>query len=459
MNKKYRVSLFIFRRDLRLDDNSALIAALEQSQQVIPCFILDPRQITQKNQYASIRAIQFMFESLVDLAEQLQRKDAKLFIFYGKAEEVVAELIKKVSFDAVFIARDYTPFALKRDAAISRACSESGKNFEVYDDALINPPESIYTKAHTPYLVFTHYYHAALLKPIMEPKNNLFSNYYTEPIALEVSMLEIFKEILPSPLPTNYTAGGSKEAQKIIDKLEQFEHYAEEHDFPSIETTHLSAHNKFGTISIRRLYQTIAKKLDKNHPLIRQLYWRDFFTYIAFHFPKVFGSAFHEKYGAIQWNPREEFFDRWCNGTTGFPIVDAGMRQLNQTGFMHNRVRLIVGSFLVKDLHIDWRKGEQYFAKKLIDYDPCVNNGNWQWVASTGCDATPYFRIFNPWLQQKKFDPDCTYIKTWVPELKYTAIADIHAWYKKFNNSVYFEPIIDHTRQIAITKKLYKQIY
>lgn len=458
MNKIHDTSLFIFRRDLRLDDNTALIEALQKSKQVIPCFILDPRQVTSENKYLSHRALQFMVESLSDLAEQLEQKEAKLYLFYGKPEQIVEQIAKTISFDAVFVNKDYTPFSQKRDASIANICGALSKHFETFDDALINIPESIYTKAQTPCLVFTHYHNAALLKPVAEPKSNRLGNYYTSGITGTVAMDAIFKEILPNMLPNNYTAGGTQQAKKIIKTLQAFDQYNDEHNFPYIETTHLSAHNKFGTISIRSVYKAMVESLGKSHPLIRQLYWRDFFTYIAFHFPKVFGSAFHEKYAAIEWNTDKEMFDRWCTGTTGFPIVDAGMRQLNETGFMHNRVRLIVGSFLVKDLHIDWQWGEQYFAQKLVDYDPCVNNGNWQWVASTGCDATPYFRIFNPWLQQKKFDPECTYIKTWVPELQNSSVSDIHAWYKKFDTSIYNEPMVDHSKQVVITKKLYKQL-
>ena len=204
---------------------------------------------------------------------------------------------------------------------------------------------------------------------------------------------------------------------------------------------------------MREVYYAITEQLGSEHPLLRQLYWRDFFTHIAYHFPQVFGRPFLEKFANLHWDNNRDYFQAWSEGKTGFPIVDAGMRELNATGFMHNRLRMIVASFLVKDLHISWRWGERYFAQHLVDYDPCVNNGNWQWAASTGCDAQPYFRIFNPWLQQQKFDPDCRYIYRWIPELKAFSPKTIHQWDKKHHHCNYPAPIIDHARESQIPRR------
>ncbi len=223
-------------------------------------------------------------------------------------------------------------------------------------------------------------------------------------------------------------------------------------------TSRLSAHLKFGTCSVREVYYAIVQQLSPEHPLLRQLYWRDFFTHIAFHYPHVFGKAFHPQYDNLVWDNNRGHFQRWAEGTTGFPIVDAGMRELNATGFMHNRVRMIVASFLTKDLHISWRWGERYFAQHLVDYDPAVNNGNWQWAASTGCDAQPYFRIFNPWLQQQKFDPDCQYIYRWIPELNGIPATIIHKWYSKHVDAPYPAPMLDHARESQIAKERYKNL-
>jgi deoxyribodipyrimidine photo-lyase len=221
-------------------------------------------------------------------------------------------------------------------------------------------------------------------------------------------------------------------------------------------TSQLSAHLKFGTISVREVFYTIAQTLDLEHPLTRQLYWRDFLTHIGFHFPRVFGHAFIEKFDSIPWEKDLQKFQAWAEGKTGFPIVDAGMRELNETGFMHNRVRMIVASFLTKDLRISWRWGERYFAQHLVDYDPCLNNGNWQWAASTGCDAQPYFRIFNPWLQQQKFDENCNYIYRHIPELRAVPAKILHEWHKKHYGHFYPKPIVEHSEESKLTKALFK---
>jgi len=242
--------------------------------------------------------------------------------------------------------------------------------------------------------------------------------------------------------------------------LSECQDYQQQRDYPALSAgSGLSAYLKFGCCSVREAYYAVIETLGSEHPLLRQLYWRDFFTHIGFHFPHVFGHAFHRKYDALAWQNNQDDFLRWTEGRTGFPIVDAGLRELNQTGGMHNRVRMIAASFLVKDLHISWRWGERYFAQHLIDYDPCVNNGNWQWAASTGCDAQPYFRIFNPWLQQKKFDVDCLYIKRWLPELRPFSATMIHQWHKKQVTCDYPAPMLDHALRSRQAKALFQQIH
>jgi deoxyribodipyrimidine photo-lyase len=243
--------------------------------------------------------------------------------------------------------------------------------------------------------------------------------------------------------------------------LESLSDYEVQRDYPAQDfTSHLSAHNKFGTVSIREVYHRIRKLFGASHTLISELYWRDFFTHIVYHFPHVMGGAFHEKYNGLKWANREDFFKAWCEGRTGFPIVDAGMRELNTTGHMHNRVRMVVSSFLVKDLHIDWRWGERYFAQQLTDYDPAVNNGNWQWAASTGCDAQPYFRIFNPWKQQQRYDLDCEYIKKWIPALRSLPPKDIHDLEKQRERKPgsYPEPIVNHRIASAAAESMFASL-
>jgi len=452
-------SVFIFRRDLRIDDNTALIHALKQSKEVLPIFVFDPRQIGEGNEYKGQAAMQFLRESLEDLEKQMEARGAKLYFFYGKVEEVLAELFTFFSIDGVFVNRDYTPFSLKRDAKIEAICTKHSLEFHSYHDAILLPPEFI-TRERKPYTIYTFFARKAREFPVQLPEQNHHQNYFTGDIISQVNPQEIYKKVF-GELRFLAQKGGREIGFQALGKMDEFKNFQEERNFPALhKTTLLSAHNKFGTISIREFYYAVVGRFGVNHTLINELYWRDFFTHIAFHFPKVFGHAFNDKYNEISWENNLQKFKAWCEGKTGFPIVDAGMRELNESGFMHNRVRMIVASFLMKDLHIDWRWGEKYFAQKLVDYDPAVNNGNWQWAASTGCDAQPYFRIFNPWLQQKRFDSEAEYIKKWVPELQELSSKEIHDLEKKrpllLQN--YPLPIVHHSEVSKFAKEMYAHI-
>jgi deoxyribodipyrimidine photo-lyase len=458
MEPIYQKSLFIFRRDLHIDDNSGLIAATEQSKTVIPCFIIDPVQIKKTNTYRSLNALQFMQEALQDLQKQFIKRGGCLYIFFGHSDEIVTQLISSLAIDAVYVNRDYTPFSLNRDEYIKKRCLHNGTQFHQFNDLLLNEPENIMTGNNTPYSIFTPFFNKARYQPVAQPRLLTTTNWYTKPIKNSLQTGEtVFDRYTNNSL---HVRGTQKEAMRILNNIKNFTDYGTTHDIPSIATTNLSAYIKFGVVSIRQVYHAIFNELGYT-PLIRQLYWRDFFTHIAYFSPFIFGQPFKEQYKNLRWENNEQKFEAWRTGTTGFPIIDAGMRQLNETGYMHNRVRLLTGSFLVKDLHIDWRWGEQYFAQQLIDYDPSVNNGNWQWVASTGTDAQPYFRIFNPWLQQKKFDPDCMYIKKWVPELKALSNSIIHNLHKKTEKipKNYPAPIIEHTIERAKANKIYKETF
>ena len=455
MKKTYSLSLHVFRRDLRLQDNTALIAALDASEQVIPCFIFDKRQI-EHNNYKSEHCLQFMMQSLQELDAELQKKQSRLYFFYGIAEEVVARLLQTLPIQAVFFNRDYTPFSLERDRHIEKWCRAQDRDFHCYGDALLQEPEDVHKPNGESYTIFTHYYKKALLLPVNVPQKNKHAHYYQKPI--DFAEQNMPPQFLQRTTPNLAVKGGRREGIELLKQTASLVDYANRRNFPAMDaTTKLSAHNKFGTISIREFYAFIKQLPRDENTLIKELYWRDFFTYITFHYPRVLGEAFHAKYNHIAWSTNMNHFRLWCEGRTGFPIIDAGMRELNTTGYMHNRVRMITASFLTKDLHIDWRWGEKYFAQQLVDYDPAVNNGNWQWSASTGCDAQPYFRIFNPWLQQKKFDPDCLYIKRWIPELARVPLNIIHEWYKPHPSvfSNYPSPMLDHTRESAKTKALY----
>ena len=447
--KQYQASLFIFRRDLRLNDNTGLLEALRLSERVIPCFILDPRQVD-PHPYQSKPGLRFMLESIHDLQCQLQSVGGELALYHAPPEEIVERLVLTKNVQAVFINRDYTPFSRQRDHSLALLCERLGVALCVMPDALLNEPEHAIKADRTPYRIFTAFYNNARRLPVALPQAASDYSFLTMDDGDAIDKTE-------APPIEAGIRGGRSEALRILDGLDDCADYQNSRDFPMLDaTSKLSTHLKFGTCSIREAFYAITRQLGSEHPLIRQLYWRDFFTHVAYHFPYVFERPFLEKLVKLRWENKSDHFEAWCLGKTGFPIVDAGMRELNTTGYMHNRVRMITASFLVKDLHVDWRWGERYFAQHLIDYDPCVNNGNWQWAASTGCDAQPYFRIFNPWLQQLKFDRDCRYIYRWLPELRGFSPAIIHGWNKKHFVCDYPAPIVDHARESKVAKDSYK---
>lgn len=459
MSKAYQLSLHIFRRDLRLIDNTAFNAALEASHTVFPCFIFDDKQIVE-HAYFSKKAFSFMLESLGELAETLTKKGGRLYFFIGDPQKIITDLLRTHPINAVFINRDYTPFSRERDDNIQLICKAKGIDFYSYADTLLHEPEEVLKPNGKPYTIFTPFYRRASVLEVAVPHEARHSTkYYTGLCASSVE--HAIEKLSVHADASGSLKGGRSNALKCLKKISQLQYYADVRNYPALSaTTHLSPHHKFGTISIREVYHAVCEQWGHLHTLINELCWRDFFTHITFHFPHVLQGAFHEQYNTIQWQHNEDFLTAWQSGYTGFPIVDAGMRELNTTGYMHNRVRMIVASFLTKDLLIDWRFGEKYFATTLIDYDPAVNNGNWQWAASTGCDAQPYFRIFNPWLQQKKFDAECEYIKKWVPELSALTPQEIHyvASERRLSLKNYVAPIVDHAIQSAMAKSLYRAI-
>lgn len=443
----YKKTLFLFRRDLRIVDNTALIDACKQSASVLCVFNFDPRQIDESNEYKGNHFLQFFAESLLDLEKEIAAVGGKLYFFYGL--DTVESLIASEKIDAVFFNKDYTPFAKNRDAQIEDVCAKKGIACHSYHDALLTVPTDVLKDDKKPYTIFTPFYNKALGFDVRKVTRTQVSKIVST-LSVKENGRHILEKISLIKNPKQFVSGGRKSALALLEKIKTISDYKTARDFPAkAGTTKLSAHHRLGTISIRESYEAAAKTFGPDCFLIRELYWRYFYTYIAFHFPYVYGHAFQTKYEHIAWKFDKKFFDAWCNGLTGFPIVDAGMRELNETGYMHNRVRMIVASFLTKDLHIDWKRGEKYFAQQLIDFDSAVNNGSWQWAASTGCDAQPYFRIFNPWLQQKRFDPDCEYIKKWIPELSTFTTDEIHALEKQrpLQPCTYPKPIVVHSEQ------------
>ena len=466
MTTKYNNSIFLFTRDLRLKDNTTLNDILENSENVLPIFILDKRQITEKNSFRSINCIQFMFESLQDLNNQLKEKNSKLYIFYGITEKIIEKLLKNNDFDCIGLNFDYTPFAIKRQNKIKKLCESYECDFINKEDYMLTGVDKALKLDGTIYVKFTPYHRVAKNVKIdtikIIKKNNFIKNSKKLNLPKLIKVEKIFEEMKIEKNKYLNVNGGTKNAEKILNNLNKFNNYNDDRNYPSLQTTLLSAYNKFGCISIRQVYHKFKKYLKNSNSLFTQLYWRDFYYTIAFHNPHIFKGAMNQNYDKIIWENDSNKFKKWKEGLTGIPIVDAGMRQMNKTGYMHNRCRMIVSNYLIKILRIDWRKGEKYFAQTLVDYDPSQNNGGWQWSSSSGTDSQPYFRIFNPWRQSENFDKNCEYIKFWIPELKEVENKDIHKWYEKYSDYdvKYPKPItLDIKSETKKTISMYKKIY
>lgn len=449
---------FIFRRDLRLEDNLGLLQALEEHDEVVCVFIFDTAQRDHK--YFSKNAFQFMLKSLEELDEALQNRGSRLHIVEGKPADVCAELVEK-GVSAVYVNEDYTPFSKERDARMRKATRGAGAEFVSCFDLCLSKPGTVLTNSDSPYTVYTPFWKKASQHQVPRPRKNNFDSYGEVELSSGTTLSAIREKLLPQENDELFVKGGRSEALAMLRGIDQYDKYLDERNFPAIRgTTGLSAHHKFGTISIRESFYAVYDALGASSHLLKELYWRDFYMHIAHFFPRVFGKEFIKKYADVKWDYDKEKFAAWCEGRTGYPIVDAGMRQLTTTGWMHNRVRMIVASFLTKHLHIDWRWGEEFFAQHLVDYDPAVNNGSWQWAASTGCDAQPYFRIFNPWSQQEKFDKDCEYIKKWVPELEGLDPKAIHniGEQRPLGDLDYPPPIVEHKPEREEALRRFKEI-
>ncbi len=401
MNK---INIFWFRRDLRLSDNTALNAALQSDQKVLPIFIFDT-EILDQLENRSDRRVDYIHQALEGINEELKKHQSGIKTYLGKPLEIFKEILNEFDVETVFCNRDYEPQAIKRDKEIYDFLQKNNVEFKDYKDQVIFEKNEIVKNDGLPYTVYTPFskkwkekFHQT---EIHSTKTN-FKNFYS----LKTKDIHTLKEI-------GFEKTDMVFVEPVLDK-NVIESYDKNRDFPALDqTTRLGIALRFGTISIRKCVKYAS---EHNETWLNELIWREFFMQILYHFPKVVTKCFKEKYENIQWRNNEEEFKLWCEGKTGYPIVDAGMRQLNEKGFMHNRVRMVVASFLTKHLLIDWKWGEAYFAEKLLDYELSSNNGNWQWAAGCGCDAAPYFRIFNPSEQTKKFDKDLKYINQWNPE-------------------------------------------
>ena len=399
-----KVVLFWFRRDLRLEDNTGLSRALASGYPVVPVFIFDT-DILGRLEDKYDRRVDYIHQALTTLNQELQQSQSGLETFHGCPQDAFKTWIQQYEVQAVYCNRDYEPKATKRDQHIKELLAAEGIPLYDYKDQVIFDRSEVLKQDNTPYTVYTPYAKKwrSLLKPVHLNEQKVEVAHFRKTSANKIPGLQDLGFI-----KTDLNFEAPKLDPAVID------HYDQYRDFPALQgTTLLGIALRFGTISIRKC---VAFAQQHNEVWLSELIWREFFMQILFHFPRVVSQSFKTQYDFIEWRNNEEEFARWCNGTTGYPIVDAGMRQLNQTGFMHNRVRMIVASFLCKHLLIDWRWGEAYFAQKLNDYDLAANNGNWQWAAGCGCDAAPYFRIFNPYTQTLKFDKELKYLKTWNPD-------------------------------------------
>lgn len=400
-------------------DNAGLYHALRSDNPVLPVFIFD-RNILDELEDKTDRRVEFIHLALQEIQQQLLKLGSSLDVRYGNPADIYKELLREYDVRTIFTNHDYEPYARERDSSIEKLLKENNTGFCTFKDQVILEKDEVLKDDGKPYTVFTPYsrkwktvvtdFH---LKPY--PNKKYFKNFYKQPDRKMPALKEMGFESAGLSFPEKEWKG------QVI------RNYKEQRDIPSVQgTSRLSVHLRFGTVSIRTL---AAEAGALNETFLNELIWRDFYHMILWHFPRVVGHAFKPEYDRIKWRNNEKEFKAWCEGRTGYPIVDAGMRELNATGFMHNRVRMIVASFLTKHLLIDWRWGEAYFAKKLLDFDLAANNGGWQWAAGSGCDAAPYFRVFNPHLQTQKFDPELKYVRRWVPE---------------FEELTYPQPIVQH---------------
>lgn len=435
-NKDAGFAIFWFRRDLRLHDNAGLFHALKANSQVLPIFIFD-QDILGKLSPVDLR-VEFIWRQVQELRAELRMMGSDLSVFFGRPIELFKLLPERLNtlgkFKAIYFNHDYEPQAIMRDQSL-REWAESLKiNFSGYKDQTIFEKGEILTDLEKPYTVYTPYKNKCLklLTPFyLKSYDN--AGYFQNFIKTKSSESTISLKDL------GFLATGTQFPRADL-SLKMLKTYAEKRDFPALAaTSKLGVHLRFGTVSVRDL-----ARLGQEHSAVwfSELIWRDFFMQILFHFPQVTERSFRPEYERIKWRKSSEDFEKWKNGETGYPLIDAGMRELQQTGYMHNRVRMAVASFLTKHLLIHWLEGERYFSQKLMDYDLAANNGNWQWAAGTGCDAAPYFRIFNPTTQMEKFDPEQAYVRRWVPE---------------FGSARYAKPMIDHVTARQRCLKTYQE--
>ena len=425
-----KVNVFWFRRDLRLEDNIGLWNSLNQNYPTLLLFIFDDDILSKLNDVADAR-VNFIHQELEKINQKVKSYGSSILIKKGKPLEVWKSLLLEFSISEVYCNKDYEPYARDRDVKIKNLLSENQITFNAFKDQVILEENEVLKDDGLPYTVFTPYKNKWLQRFLPKHAQNFPS---------EMLLSKLSKNSFE--FPSLRLIGFQKSNISVLEynlSDEIVNEYHHNRDFPSKNgTSQLGVHLRFGTVSVREIVREIQSK---NPIFLSEIIWREFFKQILYHFPHVVQGSFKKKYDKIIWENNELYFKKWCEGNTGYPMVDAGMRELNQTGYMHNRVRMVVASFLIKHLLIDWRWGEAYFAEKLLDFDLSANNGNWQWAAGCGCDAAPYFRVFNPYEQHRKFDVNSVYIQKWVPE---------------YQELTYSKPIVNHPEARLKAIALYK---
>lgn len=450
----YENGLFIFRRDLRIIDNTGLIQLSKQCKTIYCCFIFTPEQVGKNNEYRSSNSIQFMIESLKELRGDIRNNGGELYFYYGNNATIIKRILNQNKIQAVGYNKDCTPYAVSRDKEIAELCKkESAECFE-FSDYYLFEPGTIQTGQGGYYKKYTPFYDEAMRHKIEKSNmtykiSNISKKTFADTITIDRALDTFVSNINDDIL----VHGGRTEGiRRLKGATREQNQYDDKRDTLTYKTTFLSAYIKFGCVSIREVYESFFKAYGKKCGLIRELIWREFFASVIYGFPEVVGHSYQPRYKKLQWANNISQFNKWKTGMTGYPIVDAGMRQLNKTGYMHNRLRMMTASFLIKVLLIDWRWGEKYFAQHLTDCDIASNNGNWQGISGTGVDMKPYFRDMNPYIQSAKFDKNAEFIKEWVPELVQVLPKDLHKWNEKWDKPEYKDidypkPMVDYYEQ------------
>ena len=465
--------LFLFHRDLRIYDNVGLREASKDCYKLYTAFIFTPEQVSKANPFKSTNSIQFMIESLESLVHQISSHEGNLILMYGPTTSMIKHLLQTLDIQCLYFNRDYTPYAIKRDQSLKDLCAKLGIGCKMFEDYYVREPGTIRNQSDGFFHKFTPFYEKMIsadeFSKIAKVSNsssipkNFAKKSSSAKLDYLVTLAEIEDRFIKKKSPDILVKGGREAGLKQLHvALKALNHYGETRDIMSLDTSHLSAYLKYGCVSIREAFWGFYKKYGKNNEFLRQLIWRDFFAHILFGYPKTLTEMHSPKFDDIKWSKNEKWLHAWKMGKTGFPAVDASMRQLNATGYMHNRGRMLVANFLVKVLLLDWREGEKYFAQLLVDYDVASNSGNWQAIVGGGVYASAWFRTMSPWIQSAKFDHESLFVKTWILELRDVPARDIHKWNlvcdkPEYKDHAYPKPICDFTKQGEKMMQLYRK--